>query len=261
MPESSKDAPALPFEAMPPEARLDMPVQNLQAPANMEGRGRTPATSPSSIVLRRLSVIGSALALTAYGAWRTHMVMDEAGVSALGIIMLVLFIALFMWIALAFTSSVAGFCSLVAHGGLGLGIRRTGPLPELTRRTALLLPTYNEPPHRVMAGLRAIYSSLEETGRLDSFDLFILSDTTNPDVWVKEEAAFLALREQVGGQGRIFIAAGTTMWSARQVMWVSGYAALAVPMTTWLRWMRIPSCPVKRWCAWPMPWSATPVWG
>ncbi|MDN6714003.1 MAG: glucans biosynthesis glucosyltransferase MdoH [Acetobacter sp.] len=204
MPDMNTGASERPFEALPPEARLDMPVQNLQKPASMEGRGRTPVTSPSSIVLRRLSVIGSALALTAYGAWRTHMVMDEAGVSALGVIMLVLFIALFMWIALAFTSSVAGFCSLVTHGGLGLGIRRTGPLPQLTRRTALLLPTYNEPPHRVMAGLRAIYSSLEETGQLGSFDLFILSDTTNPDVWVKEEAAFLALREQVGGHERIF---------------------------------------------------------
>lgn len=130
MPDMNTGASERPFEALPPEARLDMPVQNLQKPASMEGRGRTPATSPSSIVLRRLSVIGSALALTAYGAWRTHMVMDEAGVSALGVIMLVLFIALFMWIALAFTSSVAGFCSLVTHGGLGLGIRRTGPCPS-----------------------------------------------------------------------------------------------------------------------------------
>ncbi len=204
MPESNTGNQQQPFHALPPESRLGMPVQNLSKPANMEGRGRTPATSPSSIALRRFSVIGSALALTAYGAWRTHMVMDEAGVSALGIIMLVLFIALFMWIALAFTSSVAGFCSLVAHGGLGLGIRRSGPLPQLTRKTALLLPTYNEPPHRVMAGLRTIYTSLEETGQLDRFDLFILSDTTNPDVWVQEEAAFLALREQVGGYERIF---------------------------------------------------------
>ncbi|MFT8675613.1 MAG: glucans biosynthesis glucosyltransferase MdoH [Acetobacter sp.] len=192
------------YPALPPESPLAMPVQNLHAAPDMQGRARVPATSPRSIALRRLSVIGSALVLTAYGAWRTHKVMDAAGISTLGVIMLVLFIALFMWIALAFTSAVAGFCSLVAHGGLGLGISRTGPLPVLTRRTALLLPTYNEPPHRVMAGLKAIYTSLRETGQMAAFDLFILSDTTNPDIWVEEEAAFLALREQTGGHGDIF---------------------------------------------------------
>ncbi|MFT9442162.1 MAG: glucans biosynthesis glucosyltransferase MdoH [Acetobacter papayae] len=193
------------FHALPPEAPLAMPVQDLHARPDREGRGRRPATSPRSIALRRLAVIGSALLMTAYGAWRTHKVMDDGGgMSTLGVIMLVLFVALFMWIALAFTSSVAGFCSLVLRGGLGLGISRSGPLPRLERRTALLLPTYNEPPERVMAGLKAIYTSLEQTGQLAAFDLFILSDTTNPDVWVQEEAAFLALRASTGGTQRIF---------------------------------------------------------
>ena len=41
-------------------------------------------------------------------------------------------------------------------------------------------------------------------GALPGFDLFILSDTTDPDVWVAEEAAFLALRDRTGDDGRIF---------------------------------------------------------
>lgn len=195
---------SLPFQALPPEAPLAMPVQDLHGLPDMEGRGRIPATSPATIGLRRFLVIGSALALTAFGAWRTHKVLDANGTTTLGVIMLVLFVALFLWIALAFTSALAGFVSLVTRGGLGLGITRTGPLPVLRTRTALLLPTYNESPHRVMAGLKAIYTSLCETGQVDAFDIFILSDTTNPDVWVEEEAAFLALREQTGGENRIF---------------------------------------------------------
>ncbi|MFT9017719.1 glucans biosynthesis glucosyltransferase MdoH [Acetobacter malorum] len=194
----------LPFQALPPEAPLAMPVQDLHAAPDMEGRGRTPSTSPATIGLRRFLVLGSALALTAFGAWRTHKVLDANGTSILGVVMLVLFVALFLWIALAFTSSLAGFVSLITRGGLGLGITRSGPLPTLHSRTALLLPTYNEPPHRVMAGLKAIYTSLCETGQVDAFDVFILSDTTNPDVWVEEEAAFLALRAQTGGENRIF---------------------------------------------------------
>lgn len=192
------------FEALPPEAPLAMPVQDLHAKPDFEGRPRTPITEPRSILLRRLAVVGSAFALTAFGAWRTHKVLDANGVTLLGSLMLVLFVALFIWIALSFTSSLAGFFSLVTRGGLGLGIARSGPLPEVQVRTALLLPTYNEPPHRVMAGLKAIYTSLQETGQGHAFDVFILSDTTNPDVWIEEEAAFLALRNETGGHNSIF---------------------------------------------------------
>ena len=111
------------FPALPPEAPLDMPVQDLRTPPDMKGREGKPVTSPHSIVLRRVAVIGSALLMTIYGAWCTHKVMDESGVSTLGIIILLLFSVLFMWIALAFTSAVAGFCSFITHGGRGLGIQ------------------------------------------------------------------------------------------------------------------------------------------
>ena len=40
---------------------------------------------------------------------------------ALAIFMLALFLALFAWIALSFTSGLAGFCSLLAGGGRRLG--------------------------------------------------------------------------------------------------------------------------------------------
>ena len=139
--------------ALPPEAPLAMPVQDLHAAPNFEGRPRTPVTEPRTIALRRLAVVGSALLLTAFGAWRTHMVLDANGVTSLGLIMLVLFVALFIWIALAFTSSLAGFFSLVTRGGLGLGITRSGPLPTLQTRAPLLPPTSNQPHHRFLAGL------------------------------------------------------------------------------------------------------------
>ena len=107
--------------------------------------------------------------------------------------MLALFLALFAWIALSFTSALAGFCSLLAGGGRRLGTGPDTPLPQLATRTALLMPTYNEQPARIMAGLQAIWESLRETGAADAFDLFILSDTTDPDIWIAEEAGFLAL--------------------------------------------------------------------
>jgi membrane glycosyltransferase len=142
--------------------------------------------------------------MTAIAANEMYKVLTAGMLTLLAVVVLFLFVALFAWIALAFTSAICGFVSMLGDGGHRLGISLGGALPELENRTALLMPTYNESTARVMAGLQAIYESLAATGRLDWFDLFILSDTTDPDIWIAEEAAFLALRERTGGHDRIF---------------------------------------------------------
>jgi membrane glycosyltransferase len=38
----------------------------------------------------------------------------------------------------------------------------------LSTRTALLMPIYNEEPHRIFASIQAIYESLEAIGALES---------------------------------------------------------------------------------------------
>src|SRR5690606_37084490 len=56
----------------------------------------------------------------------------------------------------------------------------------------------------VTARLQAMYESLRELGARQSFDFFILSDTTRPDIWIAEEAAFLNLRASTHDHERIF---------------------------------------------------------
>jgi len=187
------------LRALPEEAPLAMPTQSLRiSPA----RHTRPASSPRVIGLRRLLVIGGAIAMTAEATYEMYRVLAVNGPTPLAIIMLALFVALFAWIALSFTSALAGFVSLLFGGGRRL------LAPDLTSpaiRTALLMPTYNEPPARVMAGLQATWESLGAMGAAGTmFDLFVLSDTTDPDTWVAEEAAFLALLESTAGHGRIF---------------------------------------------------------
>ena len=41
--------------------------------------------------------------------------------------------------------------------------------PEFAR-LAVVMPVFNEDPSRIFEGLRVIYRSLEQTGRLDEFD-------------------------------------------------------------------------------------------
>jgi len=195
------DASARTFRALPDEVPLAMPVQSLDhAPPHTP----PPPSAPHALALCRLLVIGGAVAMTVVGGDEMYWVLNRNGASILGIFVLVLFVVLFAWIALAFTSALAGFFSVLGHGGLRLGIHPHGPLPSLSGKTALLMPTYNENPARVMAGLQAIVESLASTGDAAHFDVFILSDTTDPDVWIAEEAAFLALRERTGGHERVF---------------------------------------------------------
>ena len=133
-----------------------------------------------------------------------YRALSVGGLTLLEVVVLLLFLALFAWIAFSFVSGLAGLVSLVRGGGLGLGITRDGPLPALTARTALLMPTYNESTARIIAGLQAIHESLEEADAIAYFDIFILSDTTDSDIWIAEEAAFLALRKRTGGDDHIF---------------------------------------------------------
>ena len=183
--------------ALPLEAPLAMPVQALHGAA--APRAPRLPLGPRGVWLRRAVVILPAVTMTVFAAREMLRVLDSGGLTTLIIMLLVLFVALFAWIALSFTSAVAGFFSCLLRGGRGLGIGG-GALPALSVRTALLMPTYNEQPSRVMAGLEAIHASLAATGQGEAFDIFILSDTTDADVWVAEEAAFLALRERVGGR-------------------------------------------------------------
>jgi membrane glycosyltransferase len=188
------------FEALPPECPLAMPQQSL-----WEQRERAPKPDSGSrrIGLRRLFVMSATLAMTVAGGYEMYEVLNVGGLSSLEGLILALFIILFAWIALSFVSTVIGFVATLGGPNRSLGLDPRAPLPDIASRTALLLPTYNEDPHRVMARLQAIFESVRDTGRLGQFDFFILSDTTDPAIWIEEEALFLRLRERVGGD-RLF---------------------------------------------------------
>lgn len=193
-------APRAPAPMLPPEAPLAMPIQSLR-----EGRAAigTLASAPNGVAGRRAIVIGGSASLTLVAAYQIWWLLRGGGIDVLEGLLLLLFIALFAWIAQAFVSSVAGFVRLLSHRPARLGLSPHGPLPALSTRTALLMPTYNEDPQRLLAGLQAIYESVAATGQLDRFDFFVLSDTTKPGIQAAEEAAFAQLRRRLG-EDRLF---------------------------------------------------------
>ncbi len=182
---------------MPPESRLAMPEQGLRRydpPRERVGREPRAATW-----FARLLIFGGGLALTVYGTTEMYGVVSVGGVTPLEWALLVLFVANFSWIALAFTSALYGFLWLL------FAAPKPPALPgELKARTAVVMPIYNEAPARVFAAVQAIYEDVQATGLGSAFEWFFLSDTTNPDVYVAEEHAFVAMRERLGGEAVVY---------------------------------------------------------
>jgi membrane glycosyltransferase len=123
------EAPAAPAPspAMPPESRLDMPVQSLSRwDEREERRPIEPGAEPGPWLVR-LFVFGGAAALTAYGAYEMYQVVSVSRTTVLQYLLLLLFTVNFSWIALAFTSAVVGFFVL---------LRGPAKLPPLPPRPA-----------------------------------------------------------------------------------------------------------------------------
>ncbi|CAJ0853719.1 membrane glycosyltransferase [freshwater sediment metagenome] len=192
-----KDPAAVP--PTPIERRLSMPAQNLfKFDARQQFRKPLAPQLWQTPWLARLVTFGGGLALTVYGGWQMYMVIDVGGVTTLKWTLLALFVLNFSWIALSFASAVVGFVALLSK-------RKVPPLPQTLReKTAVVMPIYNEAPSRVFAALQTIYEDVQATGLGEHFDWFFLSDTTNPDVWVAEERAFIGIRRRLGPKARIY---------------------------------------------------------
>ena len=181
---------------------MEMSVQSLWCAPSAAGRL---STAPTAIWLRRSLVLCGSAALTAAAAWQMYLVLTvNGGGTLLQFLVLALYVVLFAWIALSFVTAVAGFLSRIFGGRTVLGIDSDRPLPKISTRCALLVPTYNEAPDRLMARVQAVYESLEEAGGVEHFDFYILSDTTDAEIWIEEERQFLALRDRTKAPERIF---------------------------------------------------------
>ncbi|MDB5594746.1 MAG: glucan biosynthesis glucosyltransferase [Hyphomicrobiales bacterium] len=187
------------FAPMPPEAPLPMPVQSFKRFDKIQRRHWAAPLRAYTPWLSRLLVFGGGLLLTVYGAMEMYRVVDVGAITTLKWALLVLFVANFSWIAIAFTSGVLGLFWLLF---------RAPPSPDLPEvlgaQTAVVMPIYNEAPSRVFGAVQAMIEDVEKTGLARHFDWFFLSDTTNPDIWIAEERAFLAMRERMGPGVRVY---------------------------------------------------------
>ncbi len=157
-------------------------------------------------VFRRCFVFGGTFLLTAYLTRELYLVLSVGGFADLEIVLIGLFVLNIAWLSLSFMTALSGFLVFV------LGLKRSiVDLPDQKQlkalpngRSAILVATYNEAPERIFGMALATMKELEESGHGEAFDVFILSDTTDPDIWVHEEAAFNAARARPGNVPRLY---------------------------------------------------------
>ncbi len=175
--------------AVPELAPLSMPTQSFEARVP----GRALARTATTRIARGICISGT-LALTAYAGHEMWRIVSPARVTGLQWALVALFTVTFAWIALAASSALAGVL-------LGGRMRRPfrpdaqssgGPSGS---RTALIMPVYNEDPARTCAALRAIALGLDERGAAAGFEIFVLSDSNDSELFLRETAAMSYLRE------------------------------------------------------------------
>ncbi|UXH78230.1 glucans biosynthesis glucosyltransferase MdoH [Roseateles amylovorans] len=132
-----------------------------------------------------------------------------------------LFVLLFAWVSAGCVTAVMGFWVMLRGDRHALSAADADHRPiGADARTALVMPICNEDVTTVFAGLRASCESLAAEGALRLFDVYILSDSSDPECRTAELAAWAELREQFAGQGRIHY-----RWRQRRVKKKAGNVA------------------------------------
>lgn len=143
------------------------------------------------VTRRRLFLVCVAVITTA-ATLSFVQVLAANGLSLLHVALIVVFLPLAAWLAQSFCTLTAGAFLLIGQrlrrrgsrpGGL---VDRVAGLDPDLPRVALIMPVYNEATARVFAGVAAMRDDLAALGVAARFDVFVLSDTTDPDVWLAE---------------------------------------------------------------------------
>ena len=180
---------------MPPPSPVTMVEQNVW---QFSAGDRPCPLSPCNLLGRRVAVLGGAIFLSAAAIAQMASVLEIGGLTAVEVVLLVVFSINFAWIALTFTTALAGLIVRIGRRGA----RRT--VQEIRGRVAVALPTYNECPDRIFAAVEAMAHGVAGAGFGAAFDWFVLSDTTDADIALQEQAAFREARRRLGGAAAVY---------------------------------------------------------
>ncbi|WP_169822984.1 glucans biosynthesis glucosyltransferase MdoH [Methyloligella halotolerans] len=192
---------SLPRSLTPPDNPLEMREQRLD-----QWYGSAPKTAlrPSlreHTLISRIIVLMITGIVTGYGVWHMLEVVGQNDATALQYGLVALFGLSFVWIAMAMGVAVLGFLALVLRIDWSRGVKLKG---ELSSRTAIIMPIYNEDVDSVFANLAKMAEEIAASGKSWHFDFFILSDTTNLSIARAEREASNRLRQKMLGRVNVY---------------------------------------------------------
>jgi len=129
--------------------------------------------------------------------WLATVALSPGGLSALDIVLVVLFALTLPWYVIGFWNAAIGFLIMrfardPVAAVLPVAGRVAGDEP-ITASTAVLLCIRNEPPDAAARMLEATMQGLDAHGVGERFHVYVLSDTSEDDIAAAEDACFAAL--------------------------------------------------------------------
>lgn len=156
-----------------------------------------PAAWEQAARWRRRLLIGLVLLSSGLATWVLSSALPTYRYPALQWLQTGLFTLLFAWVSAGCVTAVMGFRVLLfgdRHALSARSLDRRRPLGS-DARTAIVMPICNEDVATVFSGLRATCESLATTGAARLFDVYVLSDTSDPALQAQELTAWAALRD------------------------------------------------------------------
>lgn len=181
---------------VPPLAPLSMPVQELRRPYP---GARTMCKRPRTVIARGFIFLATLFGSVA-AVWQMIEAVGFAQATGLQIALVVLFAITFVWIAFPAAAAVYALVARIARPLRARALQDQ----RITGRTALVMPVYNEDPYRTFSALQSIAEGLVEAGHGDEFEIFVLSDTRDPDIWLRETQAYRAAASALSGRMRVY---------------------------------------------------------
>jgi membrane glycosyltransferase len=158
----------------------------------------TQAEAADQSMFARRAVFAVLFSVTMAGSlWLAAVALAPGGLGILDLAVLLLFAVTLPWMVAGFSNAVIGFivmrisadpvAAVLAAAGL------IGDDQPVTASTAILLCVRNELPLRIIRNLEPMLEGIHASGYGERFHLYLLSDTSDADLAVREEALFSEL--------------------------------------------------------------------
>ncbi len=205
---------------MPAPDPLNVPVQDLRKPHRDP---LAPEWAPARYIwLRRAVTFLPAVATTASLSAAFADWLSDGGMWWLEWVLVVLVTVTFFWISLSVGTATLGLLRVVWRKHQCLG----GQVDPM--RIALLVPVFNEDTPEVFGNACAMMLSLSQSDTAHRFELFVLSDTQDPEIAMAEQRAFATLRATLPRAAAVWYRRrpqNTDRKSGNIAQWVETYGA------------------------------------